>query len=86
MSRKIAHVLWLDAAYLGAKWRTASSVKEDDGCLMESAGFVVKENECGLWLAADADPEDATQYRHVSFIPKGMIRKKTVINFGGKKR
>jgi hypothetical protein len=76
--RKLVFIEWLDACYLGADYRFAGDLKDGDGAMMLSAGFLVKETSEGMYLAGDADPDEKDRYRHLSFVPKGMIKRKRV--------
>ena len=85
MTRKLVWIRWRDACYINDGWKDAGELDSNgEGVMVESAGFLVKEDKNGIYLATDLDPEKSERSRHHSFIPKGMILKKRVFKVDGK--
>ena len=77
MTRRLVWVRWRDACYINEGWKGSGELESDgQGVMVESAGFLVKEDKNGIFLSVDLDPEQSDRTRHHSFIPKGMIIKK----------
>lgn len=74
---RLVWIRWLDATYLGNGWKQAEKLETEAGFMVESAGLLVKETKKGIFIATDYDPDDPS-FRHVSFIPRAMIKKKRV--------
>lgn len=73
---KIIYVEWYDATLVSAlKWERASAL-QSEGCHVTTAGFLVKEDETGIFVAGDCDPSNPDRVRCVTFIPKAMIRRR----------
>ena len=82
MKHKLCYVRWLDACYLGTDWKTVDELRSDgDAFEVESAGFLVSEDGRGIYLGTDYDPE-GKRWRHMSFIPHGMIVKRKTYRHG----
>jgi hypothetical protein len=78
VSQKLVYVLWHDAAFREIGWHKAEDVDSGYHMKTESCGFLVKSDEKGIVLAVDRDVDGS--FRGLTFIPKGMIKKKRVFN------
>lgn len=78
MKNKLIWVRWVDACFMSDGWRCPDDENlKEAGMMVESGGLLMRDDENGLLIATDYDPDDGT-FRHVSFVPRGMIRKKKV--------
>lgn len=76
-------VEWLDAHTLGQEEVPAEDAVASvhHGYLTKSCGFLVKSDAEGVTLTTDVQvDEDKTTYRHLHFIPRGMIRVERAID------
>ena len=75
---KVIFIEWLDAALVShVEWKNVDEL-EVKGCHMMSAGVLIREEPEGYFIAGDVDPEDANRARVISFIPRGMVKRKKV--------
>ena len=70
----LVEILWADAA-TESGWETAADLVDGDE-IATTVGFEVKETADHLWIASTYDPEHTNARIK---IPKGMIRKRTLI-------
>ena len=70
----LVEILWADAA-TESGWETAADLVDGDE-IATTVGFEVKETQDHLWIASTYDPEHTNARIK---IPKGMIRKRTII-------
>lgn len=83
MKPKLIYVQWRDASFVTREWREGSELPSGAECNMESSGFLVKETEAGIYLAADRDPDEQDRFRYIAFIPRENVIKKRVFRVDG---
>lgn len=71
--KKLVKVTWLDA--FGEVDKTIFSEHEISHAplILESVGWLLKEDEEGVTIAMDCNPSEDFTYRNVGFIPAQMI-------------
>ena len=72
--RKLVKVQWLDA--FGEVDKTIYSEHEisHEPLILESVGWLLREDESGITIAMDCDTREDFTYRNVGFIPAQMIK------------
>ena len=79
MSNKLVKVTWLDA--FGEVDKTIYSEHEISHApiILESVGWLLRENEEGVTIAMDRNPSEVFTYRNVGFIPAQMVKQVEVL-------
>jgi hypothetical protein len=78
-------VIW-DDAHMTLEEYNPTEVARDfhKPSVVNCYGLLVKDDEAGISLVAQEEPDGTHPYRHIIFIPRGMVRE--VIDFGVPKR
>lgn len=70
----LVEILWADAATENG-WESAENLADGDE-IATTVGFEIKETPAHIWVASTYDPDHTNA--HIK-IPKGMVRKRTVL-------
>jgi hypothetical protein len=76
--RPFALAIWHDAKVINDEVKI-EDISNVPWTRFHTAGWLIKENAEGYWIAAEWAPEDHT-WRTVTSVPKGMLVELTVMN------
>lgn len=82
----LAIVEWWDAHQSQTERTYDEILKEHKASLIRTHGYVVIDNEVGVWVSSEwlpGDPGSPDTYRQHTFIPRGMLHK---ITYRGRRR
>lgn len=74
----VVSVEWEDAWTEGGQYYTFESIADEESCICQSVGFLIRNDEVGITIAREGARDG--RFRGVQHIPRSMVRLARVLN------